>query len=192
MRIARHVVARKKQQLVALPAEVRRHLGLLPGAMVWWHVGRKGMVALTTSGRVRAGRPREDEDCPMCIKLRVELERLRREVRDGESATPAQFWRQGYARALGDVGNVKADLEVALVLLKQLVARDRHGSAPTGAPRARRTPRARARPVEVVDAPALATGEARAHIDAHIERMGSTSGFGLPEGVKAYDAPPPD
>jgi hypothetical protein len=120
MRIPRHVVARKKQWLVALPAQLRAHLRLTPGAMVWWHIGRKGMVSLTTSGHVRAGRPRADEDCPTCAKLRAELDRYRRELRDGESAAPGQWWRQGYMQALGDLGNVSADMKLALALLKEI------------------------------------------------------------------------
>ncbi len=148
MRIARHVVARKTQQLVALPAEVRRHLGLVPGAMVWWHIGRRKVVSLTTTGRTRAGRPTLDEDCPTCAKLRAELERLRREMRDGTAATPGQHWREGYHRALGDLGNFKADIQVALMLLKQLVRRDRD----PGAPRLSRPSRPRRR-VETVPGP---------------------------------------
>lgn len=148
MKIARHVVARKHQQLVALPAEVRHHLGLVPRALVWWHIGRKGHVALSVSGRVRAGRPREDEDCPACSKYRAELDRLRRELRTGESATPAQFFRQGYHRALGDLGNFKADLQLALMLLKTLVGRERDGARL----RVPRAPRGRRR-TEVVPGP---------------------------------------
>jgi hypothetical protein len=148
MRIARHVVARKDQQLVALPAQVRQHLGLVPGEMVWWHIGRKGHVALSVSGRVRGGRLSADVDCSTCPKLRAELDRLRRELRAGEVGTSGQFFRAGYHRALGDLGNFKADLQLALMLLKTLVGRDRGGVAL----RSPRGPRARRR-TEVVPGP---------------------------------------
>jgi len=96
MRVQRHVVARKTQWLVAIPSEVKHHLSLVPGATVWWHIGRKGQVGLTVTGRVRAGRPREDEDCPTCGKYRAELDRLRRELREREAATPAQWFRTSF------------------------------------------------------------------------------------------------
>lgn len=96
MRIARHVVARKDQWLVALPAELRRHLKLVPGVTVWWHIGAKGRATLTLSGRTGAGRPTTEEDCRTCAKYREELDRLRRELRDGETATAAAWWRQGF------------------------------------------------------------------------------------------------
>lgn len=123
MRIARHVVARKKQHLVALPAQLLAHLGLTPGVMVWWHIGKKRQATLTVSGRVRGGRPAIDEDCPTCAKLRAEIDRYRRELREGEAATAGQYFKAGYMRALGDVGNVKYDVEVALTLLKEVLAR---------------------------------------------------------------------
>jgi len=123
MRLARHVVARKDQWLVALPAQLRERLGLVPGTMVWWHIGKKRQATLTVSGRVRAGRHSADEDCPTCAKLRAELDRYRRELRETDAAVPGQYWRQGYMRALGDVGNVKYDVDVALTLLKEVLAR---------------------------------------------------------------------
>lgn len=151
MKVRRTVVARKNQWLVALPSELKRHLSLVPGAEVWWHIGRKGQATLTVTGRVRPGRHRAEEDCHACAKYRTELDRLRREVRDSESATPGEFWRAGYARALGDVGNVKADVELCLVMLKRLLA-EQHRVEPQPVKRPRR---ARPRQVEVASAPVL-------------------------------------
>lgn len=153
MKIPRHVVARKNQHLVAIPAELRAHLGLVAGAVVWWHIGRKGQAALTVTGRIRAGRPTKDEECPSCKHYRDELDRLRRELREGEAATPRQWWRQGYARANADLGNIKAEVEMCVRLLQEVLRDRRRGrgsSAPTRGHRngARRT-------AEVVPAPIL-------------------------------------
>jgi len=191
-KLDRKVIQRKDQLLIAIPAAVRDHLGLVGGGRAWWHWGTKGRAALTATGRLRGGRPRADEECPSCGKYRAELERLRRELREGESAMPGQFWRQGYARALGDVGNVKADLELALVLLKELVGRGRHRAAPGAAPRPRRASRPAPPAVEVVDAPVLSVEEARDQIEAAARRFGPGIGFGLPPDVVAVEIPPPD
>jgi len=97
MRLTRHVVARKNQWLVALPSEVRQHLSLVPGASVYWHISQRGRVALTVSGKLTGGRAREDADCPSCAKYRAELDRLRHELREGEAATPGQWFRSALA-----------------------------------------------------------------------------------------------
>jgi len=132
MKIDRHVVARKNQWLVALPSELRRHLGLVPGARVWWHIGRKGSAALTVTGQLRAGRPRVDEDCPSCAKYRAEVERLRRELRDGEQATAGQLVREGFEQAVATYGQVADRMDAQRemlrdirVLLRELVTRRR-------------------------------------------------------------------
>ena len=169
MREERRIVERRHQLLVAIPATVRDHLKLVGRAKVYWHIGTKGRATLTTTGRASSGRPRLDEDCPSCGKYRAELDRRRREMREGESATPGQFWRQGYMRALGDVGNIKNDVELALVLLKQLLSESRRGPGPAGAPS---HPRPRPRPrraTETVSTPVLS----------------------LPPGVVAVEVPEP-
>jgi len=97
MRLTRHVVQRKTQQLVALPAEVRHHLSLVAGSTVYWHISQRGRVALTVSGKLSGGRAREDADCPSCAKYRAELDRLRAELREREAATPGQWWRAAFA-----------------------------------------------------------------------------------------------
>jgi len=97
MRLTRHVVARKNQWLVAIPAEVRQHLALVPGASVYWHISQRGRVALTVSGKLSGGAARQDADCPSCAKYRAELDRLRHELREGEAATPGQWFRQALA-----------------------------------------------------------------------------------------------
>lgn len=122
MREERRIVDRGRQLLVPIPAIVRDHLRLVGRAKVYWHVGTKGRATLTTTGRSSPGRPRLDEDCPSCSKYRSELDRYRRELRERDAATPGQWWRQGYMRALDDVGNVKTDVEVAVQLLNEVHA----------------------------------------------------------------------
>lgn len=141
MKVRRKVVARKNQWLVALPSELKRHLALVPGVDVWWHIGKKGQATLTLTGRVRPGQHPEEEDCSACANYRKELERLRHEVRDGETATAGEMWRAGYARALGDMGNVKADVELCLVLLKRLLAEQHRAEPILTKPRGRRARR---------------------------------------------------
>lgn len=135
MKIQRHVVGRRDQWLVALPAEVRRHLSLVTGARVWWHVGRKGQVTLTVSGRVRAGRPRSDEDCSSCAHYRAELDRLRRELREREAATPAQWFRQAFQQVesgmFWDLGDLVKG--VRALLLQQRLLRERRKRRVRGA-----------------------------------------------------------
>ena len=132
MREERRIVERRHQLLVAIPATVRDHLRLVGRAKVYWHIGTKGRATLTTTGRTGAGRPRLDEDCPSCSKYRRELDRYRRELRERDAATPGQWWRQGYMRALDDVGNVKTDVEVAVRLLNEVHAHLLH--SPPGPP----------------------------------------------------------
>lgn len=169
MRLERHVVTRKNQHLVALPSELREHLGLVGGSKVYWHIGRKGMVSLTVTGRVRAGRPTKDEECPSCSKYRAEVDRLRRELRDGEAGTSGGFFRQGYMQAVAHHGKLDARMDVALTLLKELAAAARRRPS-SGSPPSRPRPRRdRRRATETVPAELL----------------------NLPPGVVAVDIPDP-
>ena len=128
MRIQRHVVARKDQQLVALPAEVRHHLALVAGAAVFWHVVRKGEATLTVSGRTRGGRPRDDADCRSCAKYRDEVARLAGLLRSSSVPTYNEAVRDGWAQAMrhytrldGDVQDVATRLDRIEGLLAALV-----------------------------------------------------------------------
>lgn len=132
MKLDRHVIERKRQLLVPIPPEVRDHLGVIGGARVWWHIARSGLVAMTTTGRSYAGRPRTSADCSACAKYRKELDRLRRELRERSTATPAQLFRQGYMQAVGKYGNLADRIEAQRemlrdirVLLRELVTRPR-------------------------------------------------------------------
>jgi hypothetical protein len=122
VRIERHVVARKTQQLVALPAEVRRHLSLVAGAKVFWHVDRPRYVMLTASGRTRRGRPRVSADCPACAKYREEIERLRGLLRSSSVPTYNEAIRDGWAQAMRHYTRLDGDLLTLAEKIDRLAA----------------------------------------------------------------------
>lgn len=128
MRIDRKVIQRKDSLLVAIPAAARDHLGLVGGARVWWHVGAKGRLVLTTSGHSWGGRPIKSEDCPVCAKYRAELMKLRQahQVRDVPTYNTAI--REGWHHAIREYGSVADRLDAQRetlrdmrVLLRELV-----------------------------------------------------------------------
>lgn len=153
MKLDRHVIERKRQLLVPIPPEVRDHLSVVGGARVWWHIARSGLVVMTTTGRSRAGRPRTSADCAACGKYRAELDRLRRELRERSSATPAQLFRQGYMQAVSKYGDVADRMDAQRemlrdirVLLRELVTRPtREERHPDGLQRPGAGPRGEAR-----------------------------------------------
>lgn len=100
MRIARHVVERSKQLLVPIPRQVRDHLGLVGTAEVWWHVVRKGEVALTVTGRRSRGRPMEGADCTACAGYRDEIARLQQRLQAAPERSLRQFRMQEWLSRL--------------------------------------------------------------------------------------------
>lgn len=122
MRIQRHVVARKDQYLVALPAQVRHHLSVVASAAVFWHVVRKGEATLTVSGRTRAGRPRLDADCSSCAKYRDEIERLRALLRASTVPTYNEAVRDGWAQAMRYYARLDGDLHALAEKIDRLAA----------------------------------------------------------------------
>jgi len=120
MKIDRRVVDRKRQLLVPIPPEARDHLGLVGGARVWWHVGTKGRLTLTTTGRTRGGRPRLDTDCLTCDKYRAELERLRTSQATTEGLPPVQLFWAGFMLAVKRYGDVPDRLDGQREVLRDL------------------------------------------------------------------------
>jgi len=57
MVIGRRVSKRKGQQLVALPPELRARMGVIPGQWLYFHLGRKVEVVLSTSPARAGGQP---------------------------------------------------------------------------------------------------------------------------------------
>jgi hypothetical protein len=140
MRIERKVIARKDQLLVAIPAALRDHLGLVASAPVFWHLTKKGAAMLTATGRARAGRMLADADCAACAKYRDELGRLRQLLRGGHTGDFNAAFNQGVQQGVKIVPMWRHDLETlhgkmndALRLLAALVVTRR--ARRTGAPR---------------------------------------------------------
>ena len=174
MPIARKVVGRKDQLLVAIPAAVRDHLSLLARATVYWHVTRKGAATLTVSGRARGGRPRLDADCSSCAKYRTELDRLRGLLRGATAGDYNTAFGQGYQQGVKSVPIWRAELdslhtEVNDVrrLLAQLVVR-----LPERKPRWRRNAERLARVAVKRDSPLADDFDAEGHVKPReVERV---------------------
>ena len=120
MRIDRKVIKRKDSLLVAIPAAARDHLGLIGGARVWWHIGAKGRLTLTATGRARGGRPTKGEDCPHCAKLRAELMRIRQAYSVRDVPTYNTAVREGWHHAIEWYGSVADELAVQRETLRDL------------------------------------------------------------------------
>lgn len=148
MRIDRKVIARKDQLLVAIPAAVRDHLGVVGGARVYWHVAAKGSAALTASGRYVGGRPRADADCSSCGKYRAELLRVRNLLRGShvgdyntafgqgymQGVKSVPIWRGGVDRLYDEMHDVRGLLAGLVVRLGPRGGRPRKAAPSPGAP----------------------------------------------------------
>lgn len=111
MKEPRHVIEKKGRYLVAIPAGVREHLGLVKGAQVWWHTTRKGDVALTVSGRRRRGDVQQDADCPSCARFREEATRLRTMLRTTTVVDYNTAFAQGVQQGVKIVPVWRAELD---------------------------------------------------------------------------------
>jgi len=61
-----------------------------------------------------------EEECRACGKYRAEVERLRRELRDGEHGSSAGFFRQGYLQAVSDHGGILRGMESQREVLRDI------------------------------------------------------------------------
>jgi hypothetical protein len=111
MRIQRRVIARSDQLLVAIPAALRDHLGLVPRAAVFWHLTSKGSAVFTSSGRARGGKPRLDSDCASCATYRDELDRLRAALRSSSVPSYNEAIRDGWAQAMRHYTRLDGDVQ---------------------------------------------------------------------------------
>jgi len=130
MREQRHVVEKNGRFLIAIPAGVREHLGLVGGAQVWWHTVKGGEAAVTTTGQRRAGRSQRDADCPSCAGYREELTRMRGGARGRVIVDYNTAFSQGVAQGVKIVPIWRAELDTLHTevndmrrLLAQLVVR---------------------------------------------------------------------
>jgi hypothetical protein len=122
---SRHVLGRRGQLLIALPATVKRGLGLTAGALVFWHVVRKGEAVLALDEKRAGGRPRAEASCSRCEERERELMRLRNALQSRDAADGARYFGQGYQAALRHEGSLGDRLDVALDFLRELLGRKR-------------------------------------------------------------------
>jgi len=119
---SRKVVGRRGQLLVPLGARVRDHLGVGKGDQVYWHIGRKGDVALTASPMRPGGRASPNESCPNCAALDQQVRELRNRLNNREGAHHARGFSQGYGKALRHEVMPRVSLDVLLDLVKSIRA----------------------------------------------------------------------
>lgn len=77
MVLRRRLVERKRQVLVAVPAEVRELLAVAPGEGVYWHLTHRGAAVLSRSAGTSAGRPVDPATTRRVHELERQVKRLR-------------------------------------------------------------------------------------------------------------------
>jgi len=155
MVIGRRVSRRKGQRVVALPPEVRERLGVLAGQWLYFHLGRKAEVVVSTSPARAGGKPPTAGLEEELTLARARIEELERERLELPRAARRAAW---FELALQ---NIRLELK-GLPVLDAINNRLRDIEAQLGIrrgpwtyrPKRGRHPRA-ARPVEVVEAPVL-------------------------------------
>jgi len=155
MVIGRRVSRRKGQRVVALPPEVRERLGVLAGQWLYFHLGRKGEVVVSTSPARAGGKPPTAGLEEELTLARARIDELERERLEAPRAARRAVW---FELALQ-----KLSLELkGLPVLDAINDRLRDIEAQLGIRRGpwsyrakRGRPRKAGRPVEVVEAPLL-------------------------------------
>jgi len=170
MVIGRRITKRKGQQLVALPPDVRARLGVIPGQWLYFHLGRKGEVVVSTSPARAGGKPPTAALEGELARARARLAELERKLAGDVEAARGAAWMAVALKRL------RVELK-GLPVLDAINNRLRAIEAQLGIRRGpwtyrpkRGAPSRPKRDVQTVPAPVLA----------------------LPEGVHAYEAPPPD
>jgi bifunctional DNA-binding transcriptional regulator/antitoxin component of YhaV-PrlF toxin-antitoxin module len=163
MVLRRQLLARKGQLLLAVPAEVRKLLGVGVGSGVYWHVTRKGEAVVATRPTRGAGRGFDPDQARELERARQELVKLRARV----TARPLRVFNEGYAQGrqahMGELVKLTAAQRVLLAELRELADVVAQLAAWVRAPGALRGPRRRrSRPVEPVPAPVLSAPGAAA------------------------------
>lgn len=92
MVIGRRVSRRKGQQLVALPPELRERLGIIPGQWVYFHLGRKNEVVLSTSPARAGGKPPTASLEAEVAELRARLAQREKQLAETAPAARRQAW----------------------------------------------------------------------------------------------------
>lgn len=138
-----------RQVVVALPAWVRRRLGVEPGSAVYWHRHRAGEVVLTVKADRASGPPGRQDLEEELARVMAERDGYKRQALGLELGERRAVFTQGYERALSNtipvdvqVEQLRAQVAEVLALLKWR----RPHVATTGARRAKAKPAAPADP----------------------------------------------
>jgi len=113
----RHILARRGQRLVAIPALIWRRLQLTPGRTVWWHLSGKEEAVLSVRDRRRGGRPNPADACPHCERREKELTQLRHQLIGGGAVDGRQYFDQGWMAALGKGLKIEAQYQLVSIRL---------------------------------------------------------------------------
>ena len=151
----RHVFRLSRSLVLAVPPQVRRHLGVTRGMPVYWHLVRAHEAVVSLAAERAGGHPEGLKLARALAVAHAEVARLtqRNEARD--RTMYAEGYNVGYLHAqerLSAPGGASAERQ-----RRRRVYASTFPEAAREARRAKRRARARppARPVEVVDAPVL-------------------------------------
>jgi len=92
MVIGRRITKRKGQQLVALPPELRERLGVIPGQWLYFHLGRKGEVVISTSAARAGGKPPTAGLEEELAQVRARLALREKQLAESAPAARRQAW----------------------------------------------------------------------------------------------------
>ncbi len=175
MRIERTLTKRPDRMQVSVPAAVRDHLGLVPGGRLYWHVVRRGVVAVTASGHVVAGRRMTSADCSQCAAYRAEVLKLRQQLQTSMLPSLHEVTNAAVMQATRLTIPLGGRLAAVEELLREVLVRLGFPPRRHHAPRLR-SPRA-PRGAEVVPAPLLSSPPP---FEVEVERGADTSGQPAP------------
>ena len=143
---ARQVRKMSRQVMVALPAWVRRRLGVEPGAEVYWHRHRAGEVVLAAKVDRRAGNPGRHDLEEELTRVTAERDQYKRYALGLDLGERRAVFAQGYEASLKQEIPLRARLDRLAGDVAEILAH------------VRPVRRAHRRRVETVPAPVLEAG----------------------------------
>jgi len=147
----RRVALRGTSWVVPVPRVVRRHLGILRGGDLYWHVGPKGEAFVTISDRRIGGKPPGARVARDLTAALSHIERLEHRLAARPTAVYNEGVNEGRTRHLGELIKLGVQLDTLTAEVRALAER---------LPFTRRTRSARgarARSVDVIPTPVLSS-----------------------------------